>query len=123
MSNPSKIKGTRAESNVVKLLKDHGLKAERRALNGSNDKGDILISTDRGDLVLEVKSGKQTLNYNRKTKEEWLRQTKVEAKNAELPCFLVIVKYQRSIKDAEVWDEAGSRFWFLDSFVNQVLVR
>lgn len=42
MSNPSKRKGTAHESAVVRFLNDHGHPhAERRALAGSADRGDI----------------------------------------------------------------------------------
>jgi hypothetical protein len=42
MANPSKIKGTRFESDVVAHLRENGFPhAERRALAGNVDKGDI----------------------------------------------------------------------------------
>ena len=42
MSNPSKQKGTAAESAIVTYLRGAGFAAcERRALNGSTDRGDV----------------------------------------------------------------------------------
>ena len=42
MANPSKRKGTAWESQVVDYLREHGQPyAERRALTGSADKGDV----------------------------------------------------------------------------------
>ncbi len=53
----SKQKGTAAETAVVKYLKANGFpKAERRALQGSLDKGDI---SGIDDVVLEVKDHKK----------------------------------------------------------------
>jgi hypothetical protein len=41
--NPSKVKGTRFESLVVEFLRAHGFPmAERRALRGNKDCGDVL---------------------------------------------------------------------------------
>jgi len=51
MSNPSKAKGTAAESAVVKLAQSFGLAAERRALAGAADQGDVWI--DGGVLVVK----------------------------------------------------------------------
>ena len=101
MANKNKAKGTRAESRVVKYLKSQGIKAKRKSLSGSNDEGDIELPD--WDICLEVKTGKQTANYNRAQLNEWLRQTYKEGMNAfQLP-FLVIVRYNRKIEDAEVW--------------------
>lgn len=101
MANKNKAKGTRAESRVVKYLESHGIKAKRKALSGSKDEGDIEIP--ELNYCLEVKTGKQTANYNRSQLNEWLRQTYDEAKNAFQIGFLVIVRYNRKIEDAEVW--------------------
>ena len=56
MSNPSKAKGTAAESAVVLYLRSQGwIHTERRALNGCNDKGDIAGIPG---VVVEVKDHK-----------------------------------------------------------------
>lgn len=100
MANPNKQKGTRAETKVVKYLKEYGIEAKRKALTGNKDEGDIQVYDY---VTLEVKAGKQTANYNRTQLNEWLRQARVEAKNSGQECYLVIVRYQRKIEDAEVW--------------------
>ena len=42
MANPSKAKGTKFEREVVEFIKTHGfVGAERRALGGSLDRGDV----------------------------------------------------------------------------------
>lgn len=119
MTNKPKAIGTRAETKVVRFLEEHGIKAERRALHGNQDLGDILVP--EWNNILEVKAGKQTDKYNRKLKEEWLKQTVDEACNASskdnlFEGFLVIAVHGRSTKDYEVWSEDGHRFWYLDQW-------
>lgn len=103
MSNPSKAKGTRAETAVVNFLKEHGIKAQRKALTGSADCGDVEIIERGFSVTLEVKAGKQTANPSRSQLEEWLRQAEVEAKNSKTECYLCIVRYHRKLKDADVY--------------------
>lgn len=106
MANPSKQKGTRAETAVVRFMQAAGWQAERKALSGSEDHGDIKC---RGPhtadwLTVEVKAGKQTANPNRSQLEEWLRQARVEAKNSNsTTAILCVVRYRRKIKDADVY--------------------
>lgn len=117
MANRSKQKGTRAETKVVKALLEAGLRAERRPLKGSKDEGDVIVEDE---FILEVKAGKQTANYNRTQKEEWLRQTREEKKNSGKHAYLVIVRYNRRLQDAEVWFEDGHGFFWFDEFVHQL---
>lgn len=70
----NKAKGTRAESAVVAYLRDRGfIHAERRALNGAKDLGDV---TGIPNVVIEVK------NQNRHSFSEWLDEAEVERENA-----------------------------------------
>ena len=57
MANPSKAKGTRQETNICNVLNDFaGSKvAERLALHGSNDLGDIRILVDDLTIIGESK--------------------------------------------------------------------
>lgn len=56
MTNPSKSKGTRFESELVTYLNQNGAPhAERRAPNGNKDRGDI---TGAGPIVWEAKACK-----------------------------------------------------------------
>lgn len=104
MANKSKAKGTHAESKVVKELHANGIEAERRALHGKDDEGDILITLPNGEKrILEVKTGKMTHNPNRSKLTEWLKQTRDEERNSGLKGALVIVRYRRSLKDADVY--------------------
>lgn len=122
MSNPSKEKGTKAETRVVRFLQDHGIGASRKALTGSNDCGDIdVIAFGYGsDLVFEVKSGKQTLNPSRKQLDEWMRQTIVEGKNAGCDAILVVARHGKNPADYDVWvpnrNSMCLTHWYLDDW-------
>ena len=120
----SKAKGTRAETAVVRYLVDHGVSAERRALTGSNDCGDIKVESSSypSGLVLEVKAGKQTANPNRAQLKEWLRQTLVEGSNSACDSALVVVRYNRKLVDADVYYVYDERVvhCYLDEFVEEL---
>jgi hypothetical protein len=79
----SKQKGTLAETAVVELLKEVWPMAERRALSGINDKGDIAGIPK---IVIEVKNQK---SYKI---PEWLNETKVEKANAEADLGILVIK-------------------------------
>lgn len=125
MANPSKAKGTRAETNVVLYLNSHGLRAERRPLAGSADQGDLrVIMPDGTEVTAEVKAGKQTQNYPRSKVEDWRRQTLVEAENSGCEMsMLIIVRYMRRLRDTEIWlpnsqwfGEEGWTMMYIDEF-------
>jgi hypothetical protein len=104
MSNPSKSKGTRAETRVARYLTAHGLETTRRALAGSADEGDLrMVLPDGREVTLEVKAGTQTANYGRTNFEKWKRQTIVEGEHARCSPALVIVRHHRPLANAEVW--------------------
>jgi Holliday junction resolvase len=91
MSSPSKRKGTAYESVVVAYLNTHGFpEAERRALSGSKDKGDIagVCST-----AIETKACK-TLDL-----AGWVDEAIAEAANAGAQFHLVVAK--RRMKPVE----------------------
>jgi hypothetical protein len=70
----SKRTGTVAESLVVSFLKGHGFRyAERRALAGVNDCGDV---TGIPGVVVEVKAHREL------KLAEWMDETEAERKNA-----------------------------------------
>jgi hypothetical protein len=80
----NKDKGTRAEGMVASYLKGtYWPFAERRALAGSFDKGDI---TGTPALVWEVKSA------TRLTVPAWLRETEVERVNAGADYGVLVIK-------------------------------
>lgn len=80
----SKQKGTAAETAVVKYLKENGFPyAERRALHGTLDKGDI---TGCGPIVFEVK------NHKAMDLAGWVAELKAEIANAEAMTGAVVAK-------------------------------
>lgn len=120
MANPNKKKGTRAETKVRKFLEGLGYKATRQALSGNADQGDLLIRHNGKTYIVEVKAGKQTASPNRTQLDEWKRQTLVEQKNAKAnDSFLVVVRYNRNINDADVYKKRSNNTWlhfYLDEF-------
>lgn len=87
-------KGTSAETAVVKYLQDHGFPyAERRALHGINDKGDI---TGCGPVVFEVKNHK-TLDL-----AGWIKELEAEMINAKVNAGAVIAK-KKGTTDVANW--------------------
>lgn len=107
MANPSKAKGTRAETRVVDYLKAKGLEARRQPLSGNKDIGDVWCKNNMGPhlapFIIEVKTGKQTANPNRTQLDEWMRQATIEATNADGNPVLIVVRYKRKLEDADVW--------------------
>jgi len=84
MSNPSKAKGTAAETAFVAYLRRRGwLHAERRALSGSQDKGDV---AGLPGVVLEVKNCR-TVQLG-----AWLKEAAVEQRNADAVLGVVVNK-------------------------------
>jgi hypothetical protein len=80
----SKDKGTWAETKTVEYLRVHGFPtAERRALAGTNDLGDILTGPG---LAWEVK------NRARYAIPEWMVETENERTNANADFGILVVK-------------------------------
>lgn len=78
----SKDIGTRAETAVVNLCKEIGyIEAMRLPLRGSDDHGDIRLSTDPL-IILEVKAGKAAQNASWGQIQQWIEQTQHERDNA-----------------------------------------
>lgn len=126
MANPSKQKGTRAETKVVKFGESYGFGLRRKALTGSKDEGDVeLFDAPRlaNPITIEVKAGKQTANPNRTQLTKWLKQREKEEENSGQRCVLCVVRYNRSIKDADVYNvyrdgygETVREHMYLDEF-------
>ena len=77
-------KGTAAETAVVNHLRENGFGgAERRALHGSLDQGDI---TGTPGVAWEVK------NHKRYSIPEWLGETEEETANADADYGVLVVK-------------------------------
>lgn len=125
MVNKSKAKGTAAETRVVNFLLAHGYDAKRVVLHGSADHGDVHIdSHDKSyRICLEVKGGKQTQSVSRKQRDIWLTETDMEGLNSGRDAYLVIAKHGSSVQDYHVWDRTGHKFWYLNEFVMDPVIR
>lgn len=87
MANPSKRKGTEWESTVVTYLRDHGFPfAERRALSGNLDKGDI---TGVPGVMLECKDVASI------TLSTFMQEVQVQKANAGAQVGAAIIKRRR----------------------------
>lgn len=85
MVNKSKAKGTSTETLVVNYLRENGWPyAERRALSGNLDKGDV---SGMPGLAVEVKYGNGTLKIG-----PWLTETGIERLNAGADHGILVVK-------------------------------
>lgn len=92
--NRSKAKGTSAETAVVKYLQSNGFPyAERRALAGANDKGDV---ANVPGVVIEVKS------CARHELAGWIDEARQEAANADVDTYCVFFK-RRGTTDPGRW--------------------
>lgn len=86
MTRPKDI-GTQWETTVVRYLRSNGFpNAERRALSGSCDKGDLLIAPG---LIAECKAHTE---YSDADVRDWWQQTDRERHNSNAEMALLIVK-------------------------------
>jgi hypothetical protein len=93
VSTKSKAKGTAAEREVVRYLQNWWPAAERRALSGNKDKGDVAGIPG---VVVEVKAAATQLIG------PWQGETLREMENASADRCLLVVK--RPYKNVERWD-------------------
>lgn len=101
MANPSKNKGTAAETAFTRYAREHGFPhAERRALAGYKDVGDVWLTVG---VIAEVK------NYTLPTGfptggqvEKWLAEAAVERDNAGADHCILVVK-RKGTTDVGQW--------------------
>ena len=92
MTNPSRIKGTKAESAVVAWLRDNGFPhADRQPGRGSRDQGDIDVCPG---IIAEVKAYKLpgTGLPGPALLAVWMRQTETERTHADADIAFLVVK-------------------------------
>jgi len=88
--NASKAKGTRGETAVVNYLRVNGFPtAERRALAGAADRGDILATIG---VIIEVKAGAAAQTASPAKIDTWLEQTRTEQANAGADIGVLVVQ-------------------------------
>lgn len=103
MSNPSKRKGTGAETAVVQWLRDNGVvHAERRALAGNLDKGDI---AGLPGVVVEVKAEKGH------DLAGWCAELEAEIRNAHASTGVVIAKKRGTTNVGDWYAVMPARLW------------
>jgi hypothetical protein len=86
----SKSVGTPAETAVVNYLRTHGFAhAERRALTGALDKGDVSGCIG---ICWEVKAGNAAMNASDGQVERWLEETETERVNARADIGVLVMK-------------------------------
>lgn len=89
MNKPKRI-GTEAETAVVRYAEQHGFPlAERRALAGAVDKGDVLLAPG---VIVEVKAGKQAEDASDELVLTWWRETCQERWNAKADVAVLVTK-------------------------------
>jgi hypothetical protein len=93
VANRSKVKGTAAESAVARYLSHAGWAAERRALSGTQDRGDI---TGVLGVTIEVKS------RNGFFPSEWVDELMKEMMNDGTEVGFVVAK-RRGTTDPGEW--------------------
>lgn len=71
-------RGKTFETDLLKWLRDRGYKAERLALAGAKDEGDVVVINDDFYVVLEAKAPGEAGRMNL---SGWLKEAETEAKN------------------------------------------
>ena len=102
----SKDLGTKAETAVVKALHRLGFpNAERRALAGVLDKGDILVNPGHErPVIIEVKGGDAAREASDNQVAKWLSETDIEIYNAyAYHGFLVVQRGGIGYPNAHRW--------------------
>ncbi len=93
MRNRSKEIGTAVESAVVKEAQAHGFHAQRTALAGALDVGDVHV--DHGRIVIECKGGKTATGASYNLLAAWWLETEVEASRVP-ECDLAVLVVKRA---------------------------
>lgn len=102
MVNKSKSVGTKAESAVVRAAQTRGFfGAERRALRGRSDVGDVLLCPG---VVVQVKGGDMARKASDALVSKWLEQTEQQRINAGAEhAFLVVQRAGVGPRNAHRW--------------------
>jgi Holliday junction resolvase len=126
--NPSKAKGTKFESDVVKYLTANGYYAERIALAGANDCGDVYAEMDGNRYVIECKAYK---SYTPSEEREWREQSMCECMNYTQKTgrvsrqLLIVKQYGKPIGRSfvHIFDSEGWVMQYLEDLVSRYLAK
>lgn len=115
MTRPKDI-GTAFETACVKFLRDNGFPgAERRALSGALDKGDLLVCPG---VIAECKAWSTVTDGNI---ADWWDETAREKKNANASVALLVVKRPRKpVAQAWCWRTTEWGFYHAQWFGHAV---
>lgn len=101
MTNPSKAKGTAAETETLRAAIRAGLTGDRAPLKGAQDQGDLWLSGQR--VVVEVKAGDQAANPSPWQLQEWMTEAVSEATRVAACDIAVLVVKRKGSARAEHW--------------------
>lgn len=91
MTNRPKQIGTAFETMVVRFLQGDGFPdAERRALAGTDDKGDIVAASQQ--VIFECKGGKAAESASDAQVEAWMDELNTEMRNSRAQVGVLVVK-------------------------------
>jgi len=97
VTNKPKQIGTMGETAITRVFRDNGFPhAERRALAGVNDVGDILACPG---LIIEVKWGEMARSASLADVDKWWAETNREVRNSRADIGLLIVQRRGYGKD------------------------
>jgi hypothetical protein len=115
LTNRSKNIGTAGETAVVKYLRRTGFpEAERRALAGQQDKGDILVCPG---IIAEVKAGYAAEKASDHQLRLWVQETERERVNADAEhAFLVVKRLGHGATKIGGWHVVRNEFDMLAKF-------
>lgn len=111
MANRSKKKGTEFESKVAKRINEYvGIDvAERMALHGQKDRGDLRL--DLGELVLTIECKDYKAYPSEGQFKDFIKQTVNENEHAGQDGGVLIVNlYNKSLDRAQVWMELSTLY-------------
>lgn len=100
MSNPPKERGTRAETAVVRHLVALGIPAERRALKGAADDGDVWAYGGR--VVIEVKR-RRTRPHDEELSRMWGEANREASRVPHADVAMLVVKRPGRANPALWW--------------------
>jgi hypothetical protein len=103
VANPSKRKGTAFETAFVRWLQENGWpRAERRALHGTQDLGDIINGPEG--WTLELKS-------TQALRPDFVDEAEREASNAGTPMYAAVMKRRGKSDPGEALVVMPARIW------------
>ena len=104
MSRYNKVKGSKFETDVMKLLRSLGHFAERLAKAGASDEGDIVTIIAGQTYILECKNRKKIdlPAFWSEAKKEAENYAKARGQVVAPPAFVVVKRRNASIEDAWV---------------------